>query len=119
MAENFEQLEIWQIARDLAVEVYRVTHRFPKTEVYSLCDQIKRSVTSVSANIAEGTGRYFYKDKRVFMYNARGSLYETRSHLLVAEKLFSINRQSLEPIYQQITTLSVKLNNFIRSMTPQ
>ena len=88
MAKSFEDLEVWQMATKLAENIYQVTLTFPKQEQYALSDQIKRSVTSISANIAESFGRYHYNDKKNFLYNARGSLLETKSHLLLAQKLF-------------------------------
>lgn len=114
--QNFEDLTIWQLSKDLTIKIYRLTNSFPKNEQYALSDQIRRSVTSVGANIAEGFGRYHYKESKQFYYMARGSLLETKSHLLIAESLFKLDHQKIEYLSQDIKILSIKLNNFINSI---
>lgn len=114
--QNFEDLTIWQLSKDLAIKIYRLTNSFPKNEQYALSDQIRRSVTSVGANIAEGFGRYHYKESKQFYYMARGSLLETKSHLLIAESLFKLDHQEVESLSKDIKILSIKLNNFINSI---
>jgi four helix bundle protein len=114
--QNFEDLQVWQLSRDLAVKVYELSALFPKSEMYALTDQVRRSSTSVSANIAEGFGRYHYKESKQFYYMARGSLLETKSHLLIAEKLFNLPIDRVNIIVQDIKVLSIKLSNFINSI---
>ena len=117
--KSFEDLEVWQIATDLAVKVYKLVLYFPKDERYGIIDQLKRAVTSIAANIAEGFGRYHYKDSVKFLYNARGSLFEVRSHLLVAHKLGQIpssKEEDYNQILKDIQNLGVKLNNFISAI---
>lgn len=117
--KSFEDLEVWQLAIGLAVKVYKLTLLFPKSETYGLIDQLKRAVTSISANIAEGFGRYYYKDSVKFLYNARGSLFEVKSHLLIARQLNLIptNKESEYNLtLKDIQNLGVKLNNFISAI---
>lgn len=117
---SFKDLEIWQLARELAVKVYRLTDTFPKEERFGLVDQCRRAIVSVVGNIAEGFGRYFFKDNIRFQYNSRGSLYEVESHLLTSEALGYINeenRELYEEILRDITRLGVKINNFINSLS--
>lgn len=117
--KSFEDLEVWQLATDLAVSVYQITAYFPKDEKYGLIDQLRRAVTSIAANIAEGFGRYHYKDSVKFLYNARGSLFEVRSHLLLAKKLGLIPKtkeNNYLQILKDIQNLGVKLNNFISAI---
>jgi four helix bundle protein len=112
--KSFENLEVWQIGRDLVTQVYTLTASLPQSEAFGLIAQIKRAALSVPANIAEGFGRYHYMDKAKFYLNARGSLYELKSHLLIARDL-SYFKQS-QPVYDVLTlvdNLSVKLNNLI------
>lgn len=66
---NFEKLEVWQKAMDLTVEIYKITNDFPKSEQFSLTDQLRRAISSVTANIAEGTGRLSHKDQAHFTTN--------------------------------------------------
>lgn len=84
---SFEQLNAWQKSIDLAVIVYKNTDSFPKTEQFGITNQLRRASSSVSANIAEGFGRKSNKDKSYFYTVAYGSLMETKSFLLLSEKL--------------------------------
>ncbi|MDP1544999.1 MAG: four helix bundle protein [Anaerolineales bacterium] len=80
--QSLKKLQVWLRAKDFAVKVYKqVLPLLPQEEKWSLNQQIRRSSTSVSANIAEGHGRFYYQDNVRFCYNARGSLEETLSHL--------------------------------------
>ena len=126
MSKSFEDLNVWQMGKNIAMEIYRLTDDFPKEEGFVLTPQIRRAALSVPANIAEGFGRYHYLDKAKFYLNARGSLYELKSHLLIAQELgyfnqsqpISINRNQSQSITSLLTTidkLSLKLNNLISS----
>ena len=70
--KNFRDLKVWQDAHKLALKIYSETNKFPKTEQFSLTDQMRRFASSVGANIAEGFGRYHFKDKIRFYQQARG-----------------------------------------------
>ena len=72
----FEKLDVWQNARKLTIEVYKITNDFPKYELFGLTNQINRSVISVSSNIAEGSGRKSKKDQANFTTIAYSSLLE-------------------------------------------
>jgi four helix bundle protein len=113
--ESFEDLEVWQRGKDLVLSVYGVVRSFPSDELFGLTAQVKRSALSVPANIAEGFGRYHYMDKAKFYLNARGSLYELKSHLIIAEELGFTNGMSsgCGPIMDAIERLAVQLNNLI------
>ena len=111
--KDFEDLEVWQIGKQLAVSTYKVTECFPLNETYGLVNQIRRAAISVPGNVAEGFGRYHYLDRVKFFLNARGSLNELKSHFLVARELGFIDPSLLEPVFDLIETLSIKLNNFI------
>ena len=112
--KSFENLEVWQIGRDLVIKVYTLTESLPQSEDFGLIAQIKRAALSVPANIAEGFGRYHYMDKARFYLNARGSLYELKSHLLIAGDLGYLKlSQPVSDILTLVDNLSVKLNNLI------
>lgn len=111
--KSFEDLEVWQLSKDLAIEVYGITKDFPKDEVFGITNQIKRAAVSISANIAEGFGRYHYLDKAKFYLNSRGSLFELKSHLLIANDLGFISKDVTNDLSSDIDQLGIKLNNFI------
>jgi four helix bundle protein len=114
--KSFENLEVWQLGRDLVTKVYTLTASLPESETFGLTAQTKRAALSVPANIAEGFGRYHYMDKAKFYLNARGSLYELKSHLLIAQDLGYL--EGSQPVWDILTLidgLSVKMNNLIAS----
>lgn len=78
---SFENLGVYQKSRALVKEVYSLQSKLPAEERYALGDQIRRSITSVTSNIAEGSGREGYKDKAHFCVIAFGSLMEAFSQL--------------------------------------
>ncbi|MFA6603274.1 MAG: four helix bundle protein [Patescibacteria group bacterium] len=80
-------LRVWKEARALSLSIYRVTSSFPMTERFGLTQQIRRSTTSVGANIAEGYGRSGKKEFKNFLSIARGSAKETEYFLLLAKDL--------------------------------
>ena len=84
---SHRDLIVWQKGMDLAVEVYRLTKSFPSDELYSLVSQLRRSASSIPANIAEGRGRYTAKDFAHFVSVARGSAMEVDTFLRLALRL--------------------------------
>ncbi|MGH9544495.1 MAG: four helix bundle protein [Terriglobales bacterium] len=84
---SFRDLRVWQEAMRLAREVYRSTADFPRYELYGLTQQIRRAAVSVPSNVAEGKGRHSDKEFAHFLFNARGSLLELQTQLILAEQL--------------------------------
>ncbi|MDI6740362.1 MAG: four helix bundle protein [Candidatus Edwardsbacteria bacterium] len=113
---DFTDLEIYQLALDLAEWVYQGTINFPKEEQYSLTSQVRRSSNSIGANIAEGWGRYTYKERIHFCIIARGSLAETKHHLIFSHRMKYISDEMLDIYFAKHKNLSVKLNNYIDSL---
>jgi len=86
-ARSFEDLRVWQLAHTWVLQVYRLTQRFPKEELFGLTSQLRRAAVSVPANIAEGFGKQGHTDKARFYNIAQGSLNECRYYLLLAKDL--------------------------------
>lgn len=108
---SFEKLEVWQLSRKLAGDIYKQTQSFPAEEKYSLVSQIRRSVLAVSANIAEGSTRVSAKDQAHFTTIAFSSLMELFNHLIIASDLGYISEEQLSQYRVQVQSLSVKLSN--------
>jgi four helix bundle protein len=108
---GFEKLEVWQDARKLTVEVYRVTEKFPEREKFGLTNQLRRAAVSVGGNIAEGTTRSSAKEQAHFSSISYGSLMETMSHLITSFDLNFINEEELLIMRNLIQPLSLKINN--------
>jgi four helix bundle protein len=81
MAGPYKELRAWKQAVDLALEVYRLTEGFPRSELYGLTTQIRRSAVSVPSNIAEGKGRFSDREFALFLRHARGSLLELETQI--------------------------------------
>lgn len=96
--KSFTDLRAWQEAHALAVEVYKITKGFPKEELYSLIDQMRRAVVSITSNIAEGFGRQTYKEKIQFYYVAQGSLTEVKNQLLLAKDIGYLSKEDLDRV---------------------
>jgi four helix bundle protein len=107
---SFEDMPVWQKAMELAVKIFNLTENLPRKEDYSLTSQIRKSSLSVSGNIAEGFGRKHTKDKLNFYYHSRGSLAETKSHLIYGKKDFENLLNFIDEIWKE-------LNSLINSLT--
>ena len=107
---SFENLVVYQKARELVKEVYLIQERFPAEERYALGDQIRRSITSVTSNIAEGSGRESNKDKAHFCVIAFGSLMEAFSQLQIAQDLRYISENEIERLRPQFEEISKMLS---------
>ena len=86
-AKSFEDLQVWRKAHGLVLNIYKATLKFPRSEIFGLSAQLKRSAASIPANMAEAFGRRSKADKLRILNIAEGSLQETRYHLLLAEDL--------------------------------
>lgn len=113
---HFYDLEIWKESNILCVEVYKITERFPKRENYAIIDQIRRASSSVGANIAEGFGRFHYKDKIKFYYNARGSVCEVQNFLFLSQDLGYTEKEDARKIFLKYENLNKRINTFISSV---
>jgi len=106
---EIERLNIWKLGVELAKDVYVLTERFPKKEVYSLTDQIRRAAVSVPSNIAEGKGRSTAKDFVHFLNTARGSLYELATQLYIAREIGYLTEEDFSTFQKKIEDLSHKI----------
>ena len=114
--KHFYDLDIWQEAHKLSLEIYKITEQFPQKEMYGLTDQIRRASTSVGANISEGFGRFHYKEKIKFYYISRGSVCEVQNFLFLAQDLKYLDKDKAREIFTRYENLSKRLNQFIKSI---
>ncbi len=111
---DIENLQIWKLGVKLAKDVYLLTERFPKREIYGLTDQIRRAAVSIPSNIAEGKGRSTAKDFVHFLNTARGSLYELKTQLYIAREIEYLTEEDFSSIHKQIENLSHKIVSMIK-----
>ncbi|HEV7644315.1 MAG TPA: four helix bundle protein [Pyrinomonadaceae bacterium] len=114
--KSHRDLIAWQKAMTLAESVYKLAGKFPREEVYGLTSQVKRSVTSIPANIAEGQGRRSKKEFQQFLGHARGSLLELDTHLELALRFNYINIEEYRNVYPQIQEVGRLVNGLLRSL---
>ncbi len=112
--KSLETLEAWTKAKEFALRIYRdVLPLLPPEEKWNLSQQLRRSSNSVPANIAEGYGRFYYQDNIRFCYNARGSLEETLSHLVMCHELKYIPKAIFDSLDQDGERLTQLINGYI------
>ncbi len=116
LINHFYDLDVWKEAHNLSIEIYKLTDKFPKKETYAIVDQIRRASTSVGANIAKGFGRFHYKEKIKFYYNARGSICEVQNFLFLAQDINYLDKIIAREVFLKYENLNKRLNNFIRSV---
>lgn len=111
---RFEKLRVYHNALELVAEIYKLTKLLPTEEKFALIDQLKRSVTSIVLNIAEGTGALGDIEFKNFLRHALKSLYETVAGLKIAEKLFNLN---IKISLNKCEIVGRELNALIKSLT--
>lgn len=114
--KSYRDLQAWQSAMDLCETIYRLTACFPDGERYGLIAQMRRAVTSVPANIAEGYGRSHRGDYLHHLSIAMGSLAEVETFLILAVRLGFASRESSAPIWEQLTATGKLLRNLQLSL---
>jgi four helix bundle protein len=112
--ETFTDLNVWQEGHKLVIMIYKATKGFPREETYSLVDQMRRAVASITANIAEGFGRQTYKEKIQFYYMAKGSLSEIKNFLLIAKDVDYLAENDFKILAEQSNIVGRLLQGFIQ-----
>jgi four helix bundle protein len=111
-----EGLDIFQLAMQIGDEVWKLAGFWNDFSRRTIGTQIVRSADSIAANIAEGYGRYFYKDRKLFYYYARGSVLETKSWLIKALNRNLIKTERHTALIALLSELHYKLNAYIKKL---
>ena len=115
--KNFRDLHVWQKAHQATLDVYRLTQQFPDTERFGITSQLRRSCSSVGANIAEGCGRGSDNDFRRFLTIAMGSASESEYHVLLAHDLGFLASRNYQEITSKLQEVKKMLASLIRKLT--
>lgn len=113
---KLEELRVYQLSLNLAEEIWMIVVKWDYFSKDTIGKQLVRSADSVSANLSEGFGRYFYKEEKQFCYYSRGSLYETKTWLSKASNRKLISKEDFEKFEKEINDLGIKLNNYINAI---
>ena len=118
--QGLETLAIWQKAMDYAVDVCQnIVPLLPQEEKWALSSQLRRAVQSIPANIAEGYVRYNYQETIHFCYIARGSMAETKTHLVLIQRLGYADSDTVQRYLDQLTELGKMLHGYISHLRKQ
>lgn len=110
---NYKDLDIWKLARELVIDIHKMSLNLPKFEMHETGSQIRRSSKSVKSNIVEGYGRRYYKQEFIkYIIYSLASNDETTDHL---ETLFEIESLKDEILYKDLHDRSEKLGNMINN----
>lgn len=112
--KSFTDLNVWQYGHQLVLEIYKVTKKFPKEEMFGLTNQIRRAVVSFTSNIAEGFSRSSYKEKSQFYSMSLGSLSEVQNQLLITKDIGYLTKQEFDKLFDLTILLSKLTNGLIK-----
>lgn len=117
---RLEELEVYQLTMKLGEHIWKVVAKwnyFAKDIPINIGrKQLVRSADSISANLGEGYGRFFYKENRQFCYYSRGSLYETKTWLTKSHNRGLLSDADFQALQEDIEKIALKLNNYINSI---
>jgi four helix bundle protein len=115
--QGFRELNVWRKAHLLTLEIYRVTAGFPREERFGLTGQLRRSCSSIPANLAEGSGRIGSAELARFCSIAMGSASELEYHLLLAKDLKLMTETAYEELLQQTIEVKRMLTSLRQKLT--
>jgi four helix bundle protein len=116
MSHSYQDLRVWQKSIDFVTDIYRITQSFPKTEMYGLVPQLRRAAVSVPSNIAEGQGRTTKRDFHRFLGQARGSLLEVETQVVVSSNLGYITADERKALLTDAAAVKAMLNGLMDSL---
>ena len=113
---DFTEMPVWQLAMEIAEDVFHLTEQLPRKEDYGLTSQLRNAALSISSNIAEGFGRRGSADKRRFYDFARSSGHETRNQIIYGQRVKYFTESECNPINTKIARVIHDLNKISRSL---
>src|SRR5262249_41426602 len=116
---NYRELQVWNKAHNLTLELYRVSRGFPREEIYGVTNQLRRAAASIGADLAEGCGRRTSNELARFVRIALGSASELDYHLLLSHDLEFINGGDFTRTANQLTEVRKMLTSFLSSVEKQ
>jgi four helix bundle protein len=112
---GFQELKVWQLSKELAVSIYKITNEKKFKSDFGLTDQIRRAAISIPSNIAEGDERGTNKEAVRFLFIAKGSLAELRTQLIIAHEIGYIDLEVLKDMNEQCQTLGKMIGSLIKA----
>lgn len=112
---SFENLDVWQCSRKLAVAIYSTTKRYPDEEKFGLISQMRRAAISICSNLAEGSAKHTGKEKARFTEIAFGSLMELLNQIIISSDLEFISQQIMSALRTMIDEIAGKASRLRES----
>ncbi|HAB52599.1 MAG TPA: four helix bundle protein [Ignavibacteriales bacterium] len=116
MIKSYEDLTVWKEAYALVLTIYKLTQKFPSTELYGLTSQLRRASVSIVANIAEGKGKQYRKEFIHFLFISKGSLEETKVYLKLAKDFSYITQEEFNELESRYNKIGKMLSALINSL---
>jgi len=116
---NYRDLQVWKKAHDLTLELYRVSQRFPREEIYGITSQLRRAAVSMGVNLAEGCGRRISSELARFVRIAMGSASELDYHLLLSRDLGFMAADEFTSASAKLIEVRKMLTSFLNSVEEQ
>lgn len=113
---NFRELKIWQLGKEIAIDVFKVTEPFSRTEYSGLSSQMRRSAVSVPSNVAEGFNRFHVNEYRQFLFVALGSCAELETQLEIGATIGLIKQDRLQILLESINHESRMIRSLINKL---
>jgi len=114
---EFYELKIWKKGHELILIIYKVTSNYPEDEKFNLTTQTRRSAVSIISLISEAHGRYHYADRIRVLYQARGEVVETRSHIRIGHDLKYLPDKEFQYLEKEYSGLEKGINAYIQSIS--
>ena len=114
--KDFRKLRVWEKSHKVVLSIYSVTETFPQKEVYGIISQVRRSASSIPANIAEGCGKISDQDFARFLQIALGSTHETEYYLLLSKDLTYLNEENYNTLQTDLTEVKSMLISLIKKI---
>ena len=118
--QNYKDLKVWEKAHEFTLKLYEITKLFPKEEIYSLTNQLRRAASSIPANIAEGCGKNSQLDFAKFLNIALGSSNESEYYLILSKDLKYLKPDDFEILsitINEIKAMLIALITKVRAIT--
>lgn len=114
--KTYRDLRVWQKSIFLVKEIYNLTEKMPKQEMFCLSDQMRRSAISIPSNIAEGFRRQYHKEYKQFLHVALGSCAELETQVTISKELAYITNEKEADILEQIDHISRMIINLAKKL---
>ena len=114
--KTYRDLNIWNAGIELVKDIYKLTEKFPKHEIYGLASQMKRAAVSIPSNVAEGFRRYHNKEYKQFLYTSLGSCAELETQVTIAKELKYIQQDKEAILLEKLDHICRMISNLIKKL---